>query len=491
MPYDTRPAISSFEGSPRCTRPLHRQVAETTGKMRRWGASLILVTLASCSGSDGGGGTTEPPPPTPVPTTLSLSPSSDTLRYLGETASLQVTVRDQFNKVMLQAPTPSWSTSQSNVASVTNGLVTAVGNGTTAIAATVGSASAAAQIRVEQRVGTALAAAGDQQSGVAGASLPVPLEVRLQDAGGSAVVGAPVQWAVASGGGTLSETQNLTGPGGLATARWTLGPAVGTQGATVTSGEVSTGFTAQATPVVEALVVQSIAPAVLVEGDDAIVSGSGLNGASVTVGGLQAQVLTSSANSLTFVVPLSDCRPTRELVVEVTREGQSASRSTSVRPSFTIPAMAFGEIWMSGMGGPEGHCFQFDPQADDARYLIGVQSLSESASSIAPVDLRVSSSDVVLTANSSGARASQPIPSTGPGGRQMRRLEVEPAMIPASFGPAAVGLQPTDERLLRHDEAHIEHMEEVLFLAGEMRGAACRSLRLLRALLPRSIRATK
>ncbi len=63
--------------------------------------------------------------------------------------------------------------------------------------------------------------------------------------------GVTVNWAVTSGGGSVSPAQNTSGSNGVASATFTLGPTVGTQTATATSTPTLTGspltFTATAT----------------------------------------------------------------------------------------------------------------------------------------------------------------------------------------------------------------------------------------------------
>lgn len=67
---------------------------------------------------------------------------------------------------------------------------------------------------------------GDGQLGTAGDELPLPLVVRVDDAHGNPVGGVEVDW-FATGGGTLSASTTLTLGDGLASVRWTLGPATG------------------------------------------------------------------------------------------------------------------------------------------------------------------------------------------------------------------------------------------------------------------------
>ena len=72
--------------------------------------------------------------------------------------------------------------------------------------------------------------AGNNQSGVAGGTLPTNPSVVARDAGGSAVEGVTVFFAVLSGGGSVSQASAVTNAQGIASAgSWTLGSGTGTQ----------------------------------------------------------------------------------------------------------------------------------------------------------------------------------------------------------------------------------------------------------------------
>jgi len=93
----------------------------------------------------------------PVPTRITITPSSQTLEAIGATAQLRATVRDQRNNVM-SGQTITWSSGDETVATVSGtGLVTAVSNGMAEISAKSGSLSASAAITVDSPVATSLA----------------------------------------------------------------------------------------------------------------------------------------------------------------------------------------------------------------------------------------------------------------------------------------------------------------------------------------------
>ncbi|MCU0618166.1 MAG: Ig-like domain-containing protein [Gemmatimonadaceae bacterium] len=79
---------------------------------------------------------------------------------------------------------------------------------------------------------------GDGQSGEPSVALSVPLAVVVRDAGGRALPGVAVTFAVDSGGGSIGSATATSGTDGTASAGiWTLGPATGRQ---VVSARVGT-----------------------------------------------------------------------------------------------------------------------------------------------------------------------------------------------------------------------------------------------------------
>lgn len=90
--------------------------------------------------------------------------------------------------------------------------------------------------------------AGNNQTATAGIELPVSLAVAVTSKSGQAVVGAVVTWSVVAGGGAVTPVSATTDSGGVATTRWTLGPAVGANRATATiAGLPAATFEATAT----------------------------------------------------------------------------------------------------------------------------------------------------------------------------------------------------------------------------------------------------
>ena len=115
--------------------------------------SAVLAVVALTKGCGDGDSPAAPPTPEPArPTTVTVSPATHELTALGATVQLSAEVRDQNARVMAGA-TVTWTSSASSMATVdASGLVTAAGNGTATITASVGSASGSAVVTVTQSV---------------------------------------------------------------------------------------------------------------------------------------------------------------------------------------------------------------------------------------------------------------------------------------------------------------------------------------------------
>ena len=137
----------------------------------------LVIGLSNC-GSDGTG-------PGTGSNSVSISRTSVTLTFLGETIQLTATVRN--DKGVPVSGQVTWSSAAPTVATVSsNGLVTAIGNGEATLTATSGSLSATASATVEQ-VPTGLSIiSGNAQTDTVGQLLVEPLVVRAEDQGGTA-----------------------------------------------------------------------------------------------------------------------------------------------------------------------------------------------------------------------------------------------------------------------------------------------------------------
>lgn len=116
--------------------------------------------------------------------------------------------------ILTLGPTPGTNTVTATSASLAGSPITFT---LTALAPAVGPQAAKLQV-----------VSGDGQTGAVGATLPIRLTVRVTDAGGNAVAGAGVTFAVLNGGGTLSGTTAASDNSGLASTTLTLGQTPGT-----------------------------------------------------------------------------------------------------------------------------------------------------------------------------------------------------------------------------------------------------------------------
>ena len=180
-------------------------------------ASLLSVlTIAACGGGDDG------PTTPPGPATITLSPTSATLDYIGQTRGFRASVRDAAGQPVTTQVT--WTSSDAAVFTVdASGTVTAVSNGSGQLQAAAGGVSATATVTVEQRPSVLLVASGGDQEGVAGTVLPNPIEVQVTDQGGTGVSGVVISFAPGEGAGSVNPQNAVSDADGRASTEWTLG----------------------------------------------------------------------------------------------------------------------------------------------------------------------------------------------------------------------------------------------------------------------------
>ena len=172
-----------------------------------------------------------------------------------------------------------------------------------------------------------------------------------------------------------------------------LAVAPGTATVTVTATDsdglsATQGFrvTSEAPPPV---IITDVEPAVLLEGADATIRGSGFSSVpgdnAVLIDGLAATVTAAGLTSLSVIVPHSDCLPPRQAELRVTVGSLSDARTVGVTPRTS-----------EGLELPTGHyrytyagngCLYLPGDASRPEYLIGVVSTSEDPSSLTPVTM--------------------------------------------------------------------------------------------------------
>jgi hypothetical protein len=165
---------------------------------------------------------------------------------------IAVVVKDAFGNVKSGA-TVNWAagagsgstavaSSVSNASGIassgwTIGTVAGAGN-QSATATAAGLAGSPLTFTASATAGPAAALAivsGDNQSSMVGSVLPAALVASVKDAFGNPVVGVNVNWAAASGGGSVSAATVATAANGNSSVSRTLGPAVGAQTTTASA----------------------------------------------------------------------------------------------------------------------------------------------------------------------------------------------------------------------------------------------------------------
>lgn len=195
------------------------------------GAAVAVGAGAGCSGGS----------ETPSPTTIQITPGpAINFPTLNTTLALSARVLDQ-NGDSMPGQTVTWSSTNDLVASVnpTTGVVTAQGNGTAQITASLGDLDGSVTATVAQVAASIIKVAGDNQTAGVTTALPNVLRVRVRDAGSSPIANASVTFAVTSGGGTIGTQPALTDAAGEATTTWTLGQTAGTQAVSATVGALA------------------------------------------------------------------------------------------------------------------------------------------------------------------------------------------------------------------------------------------------------------
>ena len=194
------------------------------------------------------------------------------------------------------------------------------------------------------------------------------------------------------------------------------------------------------------VVITSVSPTPLVEGQPAVVSGSGFglvpSNNRVTIDGVVAEVTASSATAIQFVVPAGACRPARTVDVQV-RMLASASNvvQAPVRPPSFVSLPVGQQLIVKD---PAYFCLQFAPGSAAESYLVGVQSVAEAVATVTPAALTASAAG---SANGSGALAAPPFPE----GQAQR-----PGFLP---DPAEADM----DRRMRAAEARIHRDNHALF----------------------------
>jgi hypothetical protein len=230
----------------------------------------------------------------------------------------------------------------------------------------------------------------------------VQLTAQARDAAGNVLTGRAITW------GTLTP-QVASVSGGLVTA---LSPGQATITAT---SEGQTGNATIEVKVPAPVVITSVVPAVLVEGQSATITGSGYSATlaqnTVRIDGVVATVTQASPTQLQITVPTGFCHPKGTLVpIQITVRAQPGNPVPHPLSPASFLDLAVGQ--MALLQSPADRCLQFEAAGAAERYVFGVQSASD--------DLNVLTA-VTVAASIGGAAPAPPLapvrvaPGPGPG----------------------------------------------------------------------------
>ncbi|HEX5438508.1 MAG TPA: Ig-like domain-containing protein [Gemmatimonadaceae bacterium] len=330
-------------------------------------AAILALGLLSGCGDSG------PTGPKPV-ATVTIAPTT-VLVEAGQSQQLTATAHDADGNV-LTGRTITWSTSDTAVATVdANGLLRGIIPGTADVTATA-----------------------EQQTGRASVTVsPVPVaRVTISPRTASVEIGSTVSLTATALSGTSDTLADRA-------VTWSSSDAAT---ATVSDSGVVTGVargTATISALVEgerdsipvtvtvhssgAIVVATVAPDSLVEGQSATLAGVGFSstatGNTVFVDNLPATVTAASSTSLTFTVPGFDCRPARDVDLQVVVSGDGSNIvQHPLRPAAAPLKVAVGQQLI--LRDPSAFCLQFAASTGQESYLLGVQSVSDAVTSLTP-----------------------------------------------------------------------------------------------------------
>ena len=163
---------------------------------------------------------------------VTLSPDTVFFSSLGDTLSVTPSVADQRGNVIERA-TVTWSTSDESVATTVDGLMTAVGNGTATVSATLGAISASANVTVSQSATSVTISPSTTLFSSLGDTLT--LAATVADANGATIFDASVTWASSDEAvSTVTDGLVVAVANGAATIRAMSGTAAGSVPVTVT-----------------------------------------------------------------------------------------------------------------------------------------------------------------------------------------------------------------------------------------------------------------
>jgi alpha-tubulin suppressor-like RCC1 family protein len=201
---------------------------------------------------------------------------------------------------------------------------------------------------------------GGGQSAYTSAALAQPVIVRVMDAVGNPVFGATVNFAVVTGGGSVSPANGTSSSSGLVQTTWTLGATAGAQAMTATIAGVpgsSLGISATAVPApVATVAVTPAAPSIAVGASVQLattlkdVAGTLLTGRVVTWTSSNAAITTVSSKGLLTATGLG--------VDTITATSEGMSGTAVATTTVTFVSLSLGRDHTCGLTvGGTGYCW--------------------------------------------------------------------------------------------------------------------------------------
>ena len=396
--------------------------------------SFILLVVSFAVGCSGDGGECSGPlcpgnTPEPVATVTVTAAQPNVM--IGASVQMSASTLDAAGNV-LTGRSVTWSSSNGAIATVnTSGSVTGASLGDATITATSEGQTGSASIGVLTNIVT-VALTPDPAQLIS--TLTLQMTATAQAADASALSGKTFTWSTADAAIVTVDANGLV-----------TGATPGTTTISATSEGVTGGASVEVL-VPPPVVIASVNPSSMVEGSAASITGLGFSSDpasnTVTVDGVAAIVTQATTTALNIVVPTFDCLPTRSVDVLVTVAGETSNASSATASPASFLGMAVGDQLI--LGDPSGFCMQFDANAGAERYIFGVQSVSEVASTVTPV------------------RVSSTIPAAAPAGERLP----DPVLAAAARGPSLTAIQLQQaERWSRHaaaESAFIDRENSIL-----------------------------
>ena len=211
----------------------------------------------------------------------------------------------------------------------------------------------------------------------------------VEDLFGNGVEGETVEFVPAAGSGSVNPTMAVTDASGQASTIWTLEDVVGVQILDVQIPTIPAVVPILFTVDAVTLFLSTVSPDPLVEGQAATLTGTGFDPTpannTVTMDGVAATVTAATATQLDVLVPTFECKPARDVGVEVTVAAVMTNTVTHAAEPASFLSVGVGQQLL--ITDPASFCLQFAASAASEAYLIGVQSISEVASGLTDVQL--------------------------------------------------------------------------------------------------------